>query len=172
MWIKYWTVGNGGLSGHVEIAQIPDNSNEEYIKDYIEEMAGCQSSGYRGSKYKVIEPDEIPPSYFEDEIIRRDKAIQAAWERLKEVPKLRKMQKASELRLKRLKKLKLGDVLGTKWDYSGEQNDFFKPLINGWLSLYKRGKKIEASLTVKGLEKETIFKPEDTVSDLIRWSKA
>ena len=38
MWIKYWTVGNGGMSGEVNIAEIYDGADNDEIEKFIKEL--------------------------------------------------------------------------------------------------------------------------------------
>lgn len=172
MWIKYWTVGNGGLSGEVKIAELPDSYSEDRIEEYIEGMSGYQSSGYRGSRYKIVDADEIPPSYFEDEINHRDRKLQVAWEKFKEVPKLQKMKKSSERRLAKLRNKSLKEVLKKKEDYCYENAELFKPFCKKYIRIFRRKGKTYIKVDVGPESKEKYFPLKQTVDDVIEWANS
>lgn len=167
MWIKYWAEGNGGLSGEIYIAELPDGATAAAIREFVEMRTPHQTE--RGAQYKIIDVTEVPPKYFEEQIEKRDRDLVAAWSRFKEIPRLQKLKKESEAALKEKKKITLGKILKTKWSYSDEKYDFFRLFFDEPISVYKKNRRTYVKIGIGPQSKKKTFKQTDTIDDVIEW---
>ena len=179
MWIKYWTVGNGGMSGEVNIAEIRDDMDNDEIENYIEAQAGPMPSGYRGSQYKKLKMSEIPPTMLYEEIDSRKGALENAKRRVKKVPELEQAIKESKERLDEIKTWTLRKLLKQKENHCSEREDHVAEMLavksekGYWhkpsIHMYVRDKMVKVSGWHRGDSFEKEFKISAKVADVVDW---
>lgn len=178
MWIKYWTVGNGGMSGAVSIAELRDGADNDEIENFIEAEAGPMPSGYRGSQYKKLKMSEIPPTMLYEEIESRKNAVKRARTKAIIIPDLKTAIKESKERLENIKTWTLRKLLKQKEDHCYEHENCITEMLavkgkhgywsKPYITMYLRGKVVEVGYS--HTHKKT-FKVSAKVVDVVNWVK-